>query len=93
MGFVSLIGLGFLFELLLVNTHWGAALLGWVKPGLPMGATTIVMSVLGAVVMPHNLFLHSEFIQSHKWNLQGDEAIRHHLRFEFFDTLFSMIVG
>lgn len=92
-GFVSLIGLGFLFELLLVRTHWGAALLGWVKPELPLGATTVVMSVLGAVVMPHNLFLHSEFIQSRKWNLQGDEAIRHHLRFEFFDTLFSMLVG
>jgi len=93
MGFVSLIGLGFLFELLLVRTQWSSAILGWVKPDLPLGSMTIVMSVLGAVVMPHNLFLHSEFIQSRKWNLQGEDAIRHHLRFEFFDTLFSMIVG
>ena len=92
-GFVSLIGLGFLFELLLVHTHWSAALVGWVKPGLPLGSMAIVMSVLGAVVMPHNLFLHSEFIQSRKWNLQGEDAIRRHLRFEFFDTLFSMLVG
>ncbi len=92
-GFVSLIGLGFLVELMLVHTHWSAALTGWVKPSLPLGSMAIVMSVLGAVVMPHNLFLHSEFIQSRKWNLQGDDAIRHHLRFEFFDTLFSMIVG
>jgi len=92
-GFVSLIGLGFLFELMLVHTHWSAALTGWVKPGLPSGSMLIVMSVLGAVVMPHNLFLHSEFIQSRKWSLQGEEAIRHHLRFELFDTLFSMLVG
>ena len=92
-GFVSLIGLGFLFELMLVHTHWSAALKGWATPSLPLGSMTIVMSVLGAVVMPHNLFLHSEFIQSRKWNLQGEEAIRHHLRFEFFDTLFSMIIG
>ncbi len=28
------------------------------------GSLSVVMSVLGAVVMPHNLFLHSEIIQS-----------------------------
>jgi manganese transport protein len=92
-GFVSLIGLGFLFELLLVKIHWTEALVGWVSPTTPPGAMFIVMSVLGAVVMPHNLFLHSEFIQSRQWNRQGDEAIQIHLRFELFDTLFSMTVG
>ncbi len=92
-GFVSLIGLGFVFELLLVKIHWQEALLGWVSPAAPPGAMFIVMSVLGAVVMPHNLFLHSEFIQSRQWNLKGDAAIQNHLRFELFDTLFSMSVG
>lgn len=92
-GFVSLIGLGFLFELLLVQTHWHQAFAGWVTPGTPPGSMVIVMSILGAVVMPHNLFLHSEFIQSRQWNLQGDEAIQSHLRFELLDTLFSMAVG
>ena len=51
------------------------------------------MSVLGAVVMPHNLFLHSEVIQSREINLKGDERIRHMLKYEFADTLFSMLVG
>jgi len=92
-GFVSLIGLGFLFELLLVHLQWGEAVTGWVKPAFPPGSMTIVMSVLGAVVMPHNLFLHSEFIQSRHLNRQGPEAIQAHLRFEFVDTLFSMGVG
>nr|WP_320131542.1 Nramp family divalent metal transporter [uncultured Holophaga sp.] len=92
-GFVSLIGLGFLFELLLVKIHWSAAVVGWVKPSFPPGSTLVLMSVLGAVVMPHNLFLHSEFIQSREWNLQGEEAIRSHLRFELYDTLVSMIIG
>jgi len=92
-GFVSLIGLGFLFELLLVHLHWGEAFTGWVKPAFPLGSMTIIMSVLGAVVMPHNLFLHSEFIQNRQLNRQGPEAILAHLRFEFVDTLFSMGVG
>jgi manganese transport protein len=51
------------------------------------------MSVLGAVVMPHNLFLHSEIIQSRQWNLLDDKIIKKQLKFEFADTLFSMIVG
>jgi manganese transport protein len=53
----------------------------------------LLMSVLGAVVMPHNLFLHSEIIQSRQWNLQDEHIIKKQLRFEFADTLFSMIVG
>jgi manganese transport protein len=51
------------------------------------------MSVLGAVVMPHNLFLHSEIIQSRQWNQEDDDVIRYQLRFEFLDTLISMGIG
>lgn len=92
-GFVSLIGLSFLFELSLVDIAWVDAARGWVTPSLPEGSLPIVMSVLGAVVMPHNLFLHSEVIQSRQWNLEDDSIIRRQLRFEFLDTLFSMIIG
>jgi manganese transport protein len=92
-GLVSIIGLAFLFELLLVRIQWAPAAVGWAVPSFPPGATFVIMGVLGAVVMPHNLFLHSEIIQSRQWNLQGEEAIRAHLRFELLDTLFSMGVG
>ena len=51
------------------------------------------MSVLGAVVMPHNLFLHSEVIQSREWNLEDEKVINKQLKYEFFDTLFSMVIG
>jgi len=53
----------------------------------------VIMSVLGAVVMPHNLFLHSEVIQSRQWNLQDEKIIKKQLRYEFLDTLFSMLIG
>ena len=91
--FVSLIGFSFLFEICIVKIDWQSAVIGWVKPSFPPNAMPVIMSVLGAVVMPHNLFLHSEIIQSRKWNLQDDEVIENQLKFEFKDTLFSMIVG
>lgn len=59
----------------------------------PKGSMLIIMSVLGAVVMPHNLFLHSEVIQSHEYNKKDDASIKKVLKYELFDTLFSMIVG
>jgi manganese transport protein len=91
--FVSIIGLSFLYELALVDINWVQAGIGWVKPGIPQGSMIIVMSVLGAVVMPHNLFLHSEIIQSRQWNLEDEKVIKRQMDYELFDTLFSMIVG
>lgn len=92
-GFVSIIGFSFLFELSIVPVEWGKAMAGWVTPSFPDGSMVIIMSVLGAVVMPHNLFLHSEIIQSRQWNLENESVIKRQLNFEFLDTLFSMIIG
>ncbi len=93
MGFVSLIGLSFIIEICMVHVNWGEAAVSWVTPSFPAGSIPIIMSVLGAVVMPHNLFLHSEVIQSRQWNLQNEEVIKKQLKYEFLDTLFSMIIG
>ena len=91
--FVSIIGLSFLYEIFLVNVDWAEAGVAWIKPSIPQGSMLLLMSVLGAVVMPHNLFLHSEIIQSRQWNLEEDNVIKKQLKFEFADTLLSMIVG
>lgn len=92
-GFVSIIGLSFIYELSVVQVDWNAAVHGWTTISFPTGSMPIIMAVLGAVVMPHNLFLHSEVIQSRQWNLE-DEAIKQmQMKYEFTDTLFSMIVG
>ena len=91
--FVSIIGLSFIYELFLVDIDWPSAARGWVMPSIPDGSMIVIMSVLGAVIMPHNLFLHSEVVQSLEYNKQGDNSIRSRLKYELFDTLFSMIVG
>ncbi|MCE1245858.1 MAG: Nramp family divalent metal transporter [Firmicutes bacterium] len=93
-GFVSLIGLSFLVELFLVkNLQWNLACAGWITPNVPPDSIPIIMSVLGAVVMPHNLFLHSEVIQSRQWNLEDEAVMEKQLKYEFTDTLVSMLIG
>lgn len=91
--FVSIIGLSFLYELTLVDVAWAEAGRAWVTPSIPEGSILIIMSVLGAVVMPHNLFLHSEVIQSREWNIHDQKVIKRQLKFEFMDTLLSMTIG
>ena len=91
--FVSLIGFSFLYELALTDTDWARAAAAAVTPSLPQGSMLVVMSVLGAVVMPHNLFLHSEVVQSRQVNSRGESDVRHALKYEFFDTLLAMSIG
>lgn len=92
-GFVGLIGLSFVIELFFVGVDPKMLFTSWVVPKIPNGSYLIIMSVLGAVVMPHNLFLHSEIIQSREWNLQSEDVIKKQLSFEFIDTLLAMFVG
>lgn len=93
MGFVSLIGMAFVFEIWLADVSWVQTFSGWLTPTFPQGALPVIMGVLGAVVMPHNIFLHSEVIQSRQWNAQGDDIIQKQLKYEFFDTLAGMGAG
>ena len=73
-GFVSVIAMSYLFEISMVHVDWLQAVVNWTVPNIPAGSMLVVMSILGAVIMPHNLFLHSEIIQSRHWNLE-DKAL------------------
>lgn len=93
-GFVSVIGISLLFELFIIpHVDWIAAAKASITPSMSSASIPIIMSALGAVVMPHNLFLHSEVIQSRHWNLEDEKVIQRQLKYEFFDTLFSMFLG
>ncbi|MCX6345411.1 MAG: Nramp family divalent metal transporter [Armatimonadetes bacterium] len=91
--FVSAIGFCYLAELYIVKPDWGAAALHSVAPELSSSSILIAMAILGAVVMPHNMYLHSEVIQNREWNGETKADTRRLLRFEFIDTLAAMLVG
>ena len=91
--FVSVVGLSFLAELAMVEVDWPRATVSWATPSMPAGSTATVVSILGAVVMPHNLFLHSEIIQSMHFEGRGQKVVEERLRYELLDTLFSMGIG
>ena len=85
--------LAYLVEVNMVNVDWAAAGIGWVDPKVPNESMLVILSILGAVIMPHNLFLHSEIIQSRQFNTQDPSVMKRQLRYEFLDTLLSMGIG
>jgi len=90
--FLAVIGCCYVIELFLVHPDWGSATPSWVVPHLSGGSIYVAMGILGAIVMPHNLYLHSDIIQSREWDVPGVE--RHRLmRFELADTTLAMGMG
>lgn len=60
---VATIGSCFLIEVFLAQPSWGGIARGFV-PRMPPSALYIAIGIIGATVMPHNLYLHSSLVQS-----------------------------
>jgi manganese transport protein len=67
LGLVATIGACFLVELILIGPRWAEVALGFVPRLEALGdprALYIAVGILGATVMPHNLYLHSSIVQT-----------------------------
>src|SRR4051812_932908 len=62
---VATIGACFLIQIFMARPDAGA-MLGGLRPSLPPGALFVAIGILGATVMPHNLYLHSALVQSRR---------------------------
>ncbi len=58
-GLVSIIGLAYVYEMALIHPDWSHVALHLVIPQVTSGSILTAVSILGATVMPHNVFLHS----------------------------------
>jgi manganese transport protein len=92
MGFLAIIGLCYLVEILIVKPDWGAVATAMVVPRIDRDSIYVAMAILGAVVMPHNIFLHSNVIHSRKWGLSEVKKMAL-LRYEKIDTVVAMLMG
>ena len=63
-GFVSLIGLAFVYEVIMSKPDFQSILLHSVKPILNKESALIAVGIIGATVMPHALFVHSWLIKN-----------------------------
>ncbi|MCC7118785.1 MAG: Nramp family divalent metal transporter [Anaerolineales bacterium] len=89
---VGTIGVAFFIEIILGQPDWGGIVRGFV-PTLPdANALYIAIGILGATVMPHNLYLHSSLVQTRKIGRDSEE-VKKTLRWNTIDTTFSLNIA
>jgi manganese transport protein len=90
--FLAFIAAAYVIELFIVKPDMAAAAPHWIIPSLSGASILVAMGMLGAIVMPHNIYLHSNTIQSREWDFGGANQVRL-MRFELIDTTLSMGMG
>jgi len=88
MVFVSIIAIGFLYELLRVGPNLSQIAIHSISPSISSGTVLVVVGIVGATVMPHVLWLHSSLTSTKlsRWGIkEGEQAqkkklLRLHLR-------------
>ncbi|MGH2568186.1 MAG: Nramp family divalent metal transporter [Bacteroidota bacterium] len=89
-GLVAIIGFAYVIEIFLAEPDWDLVAYHTFVPHLSSASIFVAMGMLGATVMPHNLFLHSGII---KTRLTGEPTVvkkRKLFRFTVLDSLFAL---
>jgi manganese transport protein len=86
---VAIIGLSFLAEILLAKPPLGEVAVGFI-PSIPnKEALYIAIGIIGATVMPHNIYLHSALVQTRKFP-RDEKGIKRALKFNFIDSTIAL---
>jgi manganese transport protein len=86
---VGIIGLCFLAEMIFVAPNLGEIARGFI-PSIPnSSALYIAIGIIGATVMPHNLYLHSSLVQTRKFKKTPEET-RKAIRFNIIDSAIAL---
>ena len=89
---VVVVGACFLFEILIAKPDLGAVAAGFVPSAEILrnpAMLYIAIGILGATVMPHNLYLHSSIVQTRKYE-ETTEGRREAVRFAFLDSTIAL---
>ncbi|CAH2900053.1 MAG: Manganese transport protein MntH [uncultured Paraburkholderia sp.] len=90
---IGFVGLCFVIELALARPDWHAALAGTAPNGALLrnaGMLWLAAGIVGATVMPHNLYLHSSLVKHHAPD-HSDAQIRAALHVVNIDTIGSLL--
>ena len=78
----------FLYEVFLAKPDMPAVLRGFIpdKAILGNGQLTMALGIVGATVMPHNLYLHSSIVQTRDFDRNDDGQVANAVRFATWDS-------
>ena len=89
---IATVGVCFLFEIILAQPPLGAVLRGFIPAREVVSDPSmlyIAVGILGATVMPHNLYLHSSIVQTRQYE-ETPDGKREAVRFAFIDSTIAL---
>jgi manganese transport protein len=86
---VAIIGMSFLIQILIAQPAMGDVVGGLVPGMLNNGALYIAVGIIGATVMPHNLYLHSALVQTRKIN-PDKKGIKSAIKYNLIDSTIAL---
>jgi manganese transport protein len=86
---VFIVGISFLVEMFIVEPSLVEIAKGFEPSVLSGEALYIAIGIIGATVMPHNLYLHSSLVQTRKFE-RDSKGIKEALKFNFIDTAVAL---
>ena len=86
---VATIGFSFFIQLFIAKPDLSYAIKGFVPSNLSPEALYIAVGIIGATVMPHNLYLHSALVQTRKIN-RNVPGIKKSIFYNFIDTVVAL---
>ncbi|MDN5284779.1 MAG: mntH [Mucilaginibacter sp.] len=86
---IFIVGLSFLIEMFIVQPDVVEIAKGFAPGNLTGEALYIAIGIIGATVMPHNLYLHSSLVQTRQIT-RTDAGIKSAIRFNLFDTVIAL---
>ncbi len=90
---VGTVGVCFAVQMFLARPDWGGVAHGLVTPAFLKGRELyIALGILGATVMPHNLYLHSSIVQT-RAHEQHFEGVKQAIKYNTFDTVLALMMA
>jgi manganese transport protein len=86
---VGIIGVSFLVQIIMAKPELVAVARGFIPSSMNKEALYIAIGIIGATVMPHNLYMHSALVQTRKID-RTDRGIRQAIRFNRVDTTIAL---
>lgn len=89
---VAVIGISYFVEIFLAKPDWSKVAYHTLVPSLGPESILVAVGMLGATVMPHVIFLHSELVKSRRTS-EDIQDIKQHFRMERLDIVFAMNIA
>ena len=88
---ILIVGICFITNMVTSNPDIKEIMIGWLVPGVPPGSVPAMLGLIGTVIMPHNLHLHSALVITRKVNIKNRTHVNEAIIYNIMDSSISII--